>query len=131
MKIFKGKLGRKWFYDRTYAQQQTLRKEFEWGMNVKPGDLVNCCDNWNRVVESVEHVFATITNDPEFGLSVNRWVRNITREPNAVWLEAIFHFTDGYQHSTRGGCAVPAWTAEEVREYYPDCDDKGCKPEKV
>lgn len=126
--IFKGKLGRKFFYRKPYPSQQVKREIFAWATNVKPGDLVNCCDCWNRVVESVEHTFATITIDPEFGLSVDKWVTDITREPNVVWIESTFHFTDGYQHGTNGGCAVPEWTAEQVREYHPDCDERGCNP---
>jgi hypothetical protein len=128
--LFKGELGRKWFYQQPYSIQQTDKETFAWACSVKPGDPVNCCDYWNRIVESVEHTFATVIVDPEFGLCVGRWVTDITREPNAVWLETTFHFTDGHQHSTRGGCAVPAWTAEQVREHKPNCDERGCKPEK-
>jgi hypothetical protein len=125
--IFKGKLGRKYFYQLSYLQQQQERREFNWAMNVKPGDLVNCCDYWNRSVESVEHTFGTVVIDKEFGLCVGEWVTDTKNLSDFVWLETTFHFTDGYQHSTSGGCAVPAWTADEVRCYHPNCDEKGCK----
>lgn len=101
---------------------------FAWATNVKPGDLVNCCDYWNRVVERVEHIFATLMVDPEFGVCVNEWVTDTTGEPNLIWMETTFHFTDGYQHSTGGGCAAPEWPAKDVMEYHPECDEQGCNP---
>ena len=132
-KPFRGPLGRKYFYSQKQYQQQCDIDEYNWAINVKPGDLVNCCDCWNRVVERVEHTWGTIgpDKDRKLGIGIIEWVSE-TEAPkyrNRIWIEATFYFTDGYQHSTSGGCACPVWTAKEVSEYHPGCDERGCKPQ--
>jgi hypothetical protein len=128
--LFKGPLARRFFYEYRLDRQYEKREDFLWTTNVKPGDLVNCCDYWNRAVVNIEHTYGVIIKDKEFGLCVEHWVtKNLEKYPNLVWLETTFTFTDGCQHSTGGGCAVPAWTAEQVREHQPDCDEHGCKPQ--
>jgi hypothetical protein len=125
--LFKGKLGRRLFYQQSYSEQQTDRFIFHWATNIKPGDLVNCCDYWNRVVERVEHTFGIVVVDKQFGLTIEEWVFDSISHSNLIWIETTFYFTDGYQHSTSGGCAVPKWPVEEVRKYHRNCDEHGCK----
>ena len=126
-KFVVGDLAKTWFARKSEDRQEELRSSYDWATSIQPGDLVNCCDNWNRVVERVTHVFASVADDPEYGLGVEDLT---TEEPKTdyVWHETIFHFADGRSHGDRGGCAAPPATVEDVKKYHPDCDDRGCPP---
>jgi hypothetical protein len=127
IKIFKGTLGRKLFYRRSCKGQQAQKRHFEWANSVKPGDLINCCDYWNRKVISFEHIWGTLVVEHN-QIIVDKYTKDRNAFPDLFWVETVFYFDDGTQHSTNGGCAVQPLSFEEVKKFHPSCDENGCKP---
>jgi hypothetical protein len=129
--VYKGPLGEKFF--------ENLGRDVEllkWALDTKPGDLFNGCDCYNHVIKEKRMNYATVSMETDedtgelFGPTIDEYIseNDLDKHENWVLVEVGFTGTDEmYFACPGGGCAVPPWTAKQVREQGMNCDERGLK----
>lgn len=109
-----------------------------WAVSVKPGDLFNGCDGYNHVIKKIEYfyVLPVMETDDEtgetYGPCHGGHLAESELENHENWTlhEVVFTAQDNDHlfYCPGGGCAVPAWTSERIKEEFQvECDDRGLK----
>ena len=131
MKKFNGKFGRK----RWYSQRKSTRELLEWAGTRKPGDIFSACDGYNHVIKEIIPLYEhKLHLSNEFGF-LEIFGDSCTEnrlDKTSHWIIREFQFNneDGSTFiCPGGGCAVPPFTAQMIREQFPgfNCDERGIR----